>query len=429
MKTSRAHVALSVLVGLGCTWSVAPGQAHEPDPQALEAFTKLVKSYRKRPALEVETTVSIKLEQGGVESQSREVKTAFTYGRGRVGFGTTQGFTVYVSGGRITAIHESTDHSYFSVPDEGSPYYALMNAFVDIPFPHLAIAFGEDDIGDLCMQFHQMAPWVQPTAVDTVTRDERTLGRIRMTSDFDDMQVLYDPDTMLIESIELRVTGGYLVQEGATLIYTHRFKYVTHEKPLPSSTFVLDPGRRQRVDLLPALVAQPAHEPAAQPGHGGPKERGGELVGAPAPGFVLATADGGAADLEAMRGRVVVLDFWATWCGPCKVGLPLLHDVARWAGGLDVPVEILTVNVWDGGEPDARLANIKKFWTTSGHTLPIAMDYTGQTAIDYKLTGIPATVVIRADGIVHSFHTGVMDEYVEFLKGEITGAIEALEAD
>jgi hypothetical protein len=57
------------------------------------------------------------------------------------------------------------------------------------------------------------------------------------------------------------------------------------------------------------------------------------------------------------------------------------------------------------------------------------MDYTGQTAIDYKLTGIPATVVIRADGIVHSFHTGVMDEYVEFLKGEITGAIEALEAD
>ncbi|MHC4767881.1 MAG: hypothetical protein ACYTEI_04100, partial [Planctomycetota bacterium] len=213
MKTSRAHVALSLLVGLGCTWSAAPGQAHEPDPQALEAFTKLVQSYRKRPALEVETTVAIKLEQGGVESQSREVTAAFTFGRGRVGFGTTQGFTVYVSGGRITAIHESTDHSYFSVPDEGSSYYALMNAFLDIPFPHLAIAFGEDDIGDLCMQFHQMAPWVQPTAVDTVNRDGRTLGRIRMTSDFDDMQVLYDPDTMLIESIELRVTGGHLVQE------------------------------------------------------------------------------------------------------------------------------------------------------------------------------------------------------------------------
>jgi thiol-disulfide isomerase/thioredoxin len=429
MKTSRVRVALSLLAGLGCTWSAAPGQAHERDPHAFEAFTKLVESYRKRPALEVETTVSIKLEQGGVESQSREVKAAFTYGRGRVGFGTTQGFTVYVSGGRITAVHESTDHSYYSVPDEGSPYYALMNAFMDIPFPHLAIAFGEDDVGDLCMQFHQMAPWVQPTAVDTVTRDERTLGRIRLTSDFDDMQVLYDPDTLLIETIELKVTSGDLVQEGATLSYKHRFKYVTHEKPLPASTFALDPGRRQRVDLLPALVAQPAHEPADQPAHAGPRERGGELVGAPAPAFVLATADGGAADLEAMRGRVVVLDFWATWCGPCKIGLPLLHEVARWSRELDAPVEILTVNVWDGGTPDQRLEKVTKFWTNAGHTLPIAMDYTGQTAIDYKLTGIPATVVIRADGIVHSFHTGVMDQYVEFLKGEITGAIEALEAD
>ncbi|MHC4081233.1 MAG: TlpA family protein disulfide reductase [Planctomycetota bacterium] len=429
MKTSRAHVALFLLVGLGCTWSAAAGQAHEPDPSAVKAFTKLVKSYRTRPALEVETTVSIKLEQGGVEAQSREVKGAFTLGRGRVGVGTIQGFTCYVSGGRITAVHESTDHSYFSAPDEGSPYYALMNAFVDIPFPHLAIAFGEEDVGDLCMQFHQMAPWVQPTAVDTVTKEGRTLGRIRMTSDFDDMQVLYDPDTMLIASVELKVTGGPLVQEGATLSYEHRFKYVTHEKPLPASSFRLDPGRRQRVDLLPALVAQPVHEPAAQPGHGAPEERGGELVGEPAPAFVLATADGGAADLEAMRGRVVVLDFWATWCGPCKVGLPLLHDVARWARELDVPVEILTVNVWDGGEPDRRLENIKKFWTKHGFTLPIAMDYTGQTATDYKLTGIPATVVIRADGVVHSFHTGIVGDYVEFLQGEITGAIEAAEAD
>ncbi|MHC4769019.1 MAG: TlpA disulfide reductase family protein, partial [Planctomycetota bacterium] len=106
-----------------------------------------------------------------------------------------------------------------------------------------------------------------------------------------------------------------------------------------------------------------------------------------------------------------------------------LHDVARWARELDVPVEILTVNVWDGGEPDDRLEKVKKFWTTSGYTLPIVMDYTSQTANDYKLTGIPATVVIRADGVVHAFHTGVMDKYVEFLKGEITGATEALEAD
>jgi thiol-disulfide isomerase/thioredoxin len=422
---SRAHLLLPAIVCLGGTWSVAPGQAHEPDREALGALKEIVGAYRKRPALEIETTVGIVLEQEGVESDRREVKATFTLGRNRTGVVMLRGFTCFVGGGRLAAVHESTDHSYYSAPDEGSPYYALMNAFVDIPFPHLAIAFGEDDIGDLCMQFHQMAPWVQPTAVDTVTRDGRTLGRIRMTSDFDDMQVLYDPNTKLIESVDLHVTGGHLVQGGATLRYEHRFKYQPHKKPLPGSTFVLEPGRRQRVDLLPALVARPAPAPAPE----GPQEVGGALVGGPAPDFTLATADGGAADLEALRGRVVVLDFWATWCGPCKKALPLLHEVARWARDQDLPVDILTVNVWDRGEPDARLETVRRFWKQNGYTLPVVMDYKNQTASDYKLSGIPATVVIRADGVVHAFHTGIAEGYTATLKGDITGAIEALEAD
>ncbi len=111
------------------------------------------------------------------------------------------------------------------------------------------------------------------------------------------------------------------------------------------------------------------------------------------------------------------------------MALPFLHEVARWARAQDVPVEILTVNVWEGGEPDERREKVRRFWTENGYTLPVAVDYTGQTANDYKLTGIPATVVIRADGIVHAFHAGLGGDYVELLKGEITGAIEALEAD
>ncbi|MHC4775587.1 MAG: hypothetical protein ACYTBR_10025, partial [Planctomycetota bacterium] len=74
---SRTHIVLLVLACPGWTCSTASGQAHEPAPEALEVFTELVEAYRKRPALDVETTVKIKLEQGGVEARSREVRGAF----------------------------------------------------------------------------------------------------------------------------------------------------------------------------------------------------------------------------------------------------------------------------------------------------------------------------------------------------------------
>jgi thiol-disulfide isomerase/thioredoxin len=427
MMRSPVQRVLAALVCVGGACTAAPGQAHEPDAGAVKAFEEIVAAYRKRPALDVETTIKIEVRQGDAVSKEREVKAAFTLGQDRTGLVKIRGFTVYVGGGKLSAVHESTDHSYFTTPDAGSPYYALMNVFIEIPFPHLAIAFGEPDIGDLCMQFHQTAPWVQPTAVDTVTMDDRLLGRLKLTSDYDDMQVLYDPKTKLIESVDLEVTGGDFVQGGASLRYRHTFKYTTHDAPLPKSALAFDPGPRQRVDMMQALVARPvAPEPAEMPEALEPDEK---LVGNAAPDFALATLDGGAVDLAALRGRVVVLDFWATWCGPCKTALPLLHEVARWAKEQDLPVEVLTVNVWDRGEPDWRRKNVGKFWKEKGFTLPVVMDYTNQTATAYRLTGIPATVVIRADGVIHTFHTGVGGDYVATLRGDITGAIEALEAD
>jgi thiol-disulfide isomerase/thioredoxin len=139
--------------------------------------------------------------------------------------------------------------------------------------------------------------------------------------------------------------------------------------------------------------------------------------------------DGGAIDLEELRGKVVVLDFWATWCPPCRKALPRLHEVARWVREEALPVEIVTINVWEVTDPaqdtpDKRLENVRAFWTRNEYSLPVAMDYTDATAMAYGVRGIPATFVLRSDLVVH----GQPRADVETLKASIREALDALEA-
>jgi len=111
----------------------------------------------------------------------------------------------------------------------------------------------------------------------------------------------------------------------------------------------------------------------------------------------------------------------------------MLHQVAKWSDGEQLPVTVLTINVWEirdpnTDNPDARLASAKKTWEKRGFTLPIAMDYTDEAAKAYGVTGIPTAVVIRADGVVHKLHVGGSPTYVEDLKADIQEALKAVEA-
>ena len=124
------------------------------------------------------------------------------------------------------------------------------------------------------------------------------------------------------------------------------------------------------------------------------------IVGQPAPAFDLETLDGGRLSLAELRGSPMVLNFWASWCIPCREEAPLFTTAAAdyQARGL----RVIGVVYQDSAE------NARGFMGRYGQTYPGLIDPDGRTAIDYGVFGIPETFFIDAAGVVRSRQIGAV---------------------
>lgn len=138
---------------------------------------------------------------------------------------------------------------------------------------------------------------------------------------------------------------------------------------------------------------------------------GAPLLGEQAPDFLLPGLDGKDAKLVDYKGKVVILDFWATWCGPCRKGLPAVARVAK--AYKDKGVAFHAVNLRESKEAVADFA--------SGFNDPlnILLDNEGKTAEKYKVDGIPHTVIIDKTGKIQVVHVGLSEEFESELSEEL----------
>lgn len=201
---------------------------------------------------------------------------------------------------------------------------------------------------------------------------------------------------------------GFVVQlRGATLA-----KYARSSSA--SLSFMVDLTNWKIDELLPESTFTFTPPPGVTPEKEARAAAPNALVGQEAPAFTLPTLEGGTVSLSQHRDKdIVILDFWASWCGPCRQAMPIVSDVAR--KFKDKNVVLYAVNLRE--TPD----KVRGFLQSSGLSLNVLLDK-GDIATKYGVTGIPRLVIIGKDGLIKNVHGGMSPT----LETQLTEELKAL---
>ena len=119
-----------------------------------------------------------------------------------------------------------------------------------------------------------------------------------------------------------------------------------------------------------------------------------------APDFTLETLAGEQVALSDLRGKVVLVNFWASWCPPCRAEMPAIERVYR--SHKDLGLEVLAINTTNQDDRAAAAAFVQEF----GLTFPVPLDLTGAVSASYNLRGLPSTYFIDKQGVIRSVVVG-----------------------
>jgi cytochrome c biogenesis protein CcmG/thiol:disulfide interchange protein DsbE len=125
----------------------------------------------------------------------------------------------------------------------------------------------------------------------------------------------------------------------------------------------------------------------------------------PAPDFQFQTPEGQSTSLSQLKGQLVLVNFWATWCGPCTYEMPFLQQFYQEHPGDEVV--LLAINVQESP------SQVAEFMQSRGFSFTVLLDSQADVAQRYNVRGIPTTFFIDREGIIQQIHVGAFQSQAE----------------
>jgi thiol-disulfide isomerase/thioredoxin len=364
---------------LGATWGCAEDTASaSPPPQgtAQQLLLEVAEAYRAAPALTDEFRFEMRF-----RGESRVDTRTLASGPDAAVRLDIDGFVFTAVDEQVYVYRADRPAKYFEIPLAGNlpaTYRDLTNGMT-LPVPQLVMRYGrgpEDYLPALGMQ-----------VVGNLKLSGRDEHKLLLTGDAEStVTVSVSPKTRFIEKIEI-AAGPVSVTATMSAKRLDR---------LPEAITFDVTGRRRVEDMMQVVSLS---------------------KGDPAPDFTLPTLAGESVTLSDRRGSMVVVDFWATWCMPCKMGLPKLQQFQDWARAEGMSVDVVPVNMGERLRTNEDKRNhVQKYWKSQGFTMRTLMDYDNSTAMAFDVGPIPHTVVVGPDGVILHVEIGFKPNLSDTLK-------------